>query len=302
MNKEPIPATLSEENSNHGFFWRLNTIKGISIYNAICSFIFLPIAQLNAPSIHDTFQPLFYITAFFSFELLWILMLVPAFLIRLILGGRGNILFGFVAAFLSLIELSSLCVMFGGNAHGSLMLMIYLFGAYKLVTSHFGLHSLGIPLSLPEWKKLSSTPDKSHPEQNTRTSFSPVLQVCYFLLVFVCLARGAMYVLNDGEGFTFAMIAFVPALPLGRFCLDSFGKAITSYRRDYPEKALCYAFIGILITIIWSMVAIGITAYIKHSWNWTVYAVENYLFSLLFILATQTLLFLFLYLCKRFPK
>lgn len=303
MSIAPLPATLTEENSAHGFFWKLNTVKGITLYNAVCSFLFLPIVQLCTASINDETQPLFYVAAFLFFELLWVLMLLPALLLRLLLGGRGNIFFGLVAAALSLFVLSALYVLLGEKGHGSLMLAIYLCGSYKLVVSHFGLYSLGIPLTLPEWREPSPIPEKSPRTRQGSSGFSPFLRVCYFLIAFLGLTWGAMCCFNDVEdGVTLSLTALLPAYPFGRLCLDAFRKAVTFYRRDYPEKTLCYAIIGIITTVIWSVSAISLTAFLQHWWRWVEYAAETYVISLLFVLVTQLMLGLYLYLCKRFPK
>lgn len=303
MTNTPSPTTLAEEDSSHGLFWKLNTVKGITIYNALCSFLFLPLVQLCTTSSHDVSQALFYVTAFFSFELLWVLMLVPALLLRLLLGGRGNVFFGLVAAALSLFMLSALYVMMGEKGHGSLMLAIYLCGAYKLVVSHFGLRSLGIPLSLPEWREPSLIPDTSPRTGQSSVCFSPILRVCYFLIAFLGLTWGAICCFNDvGDGVTLSLTALLPAYPFGRLCLDAYRKAVSSYRRDYPEKTLCYAIIGIITTVVWSVSAIGLTAFLQHHWwRWFEYAAEEYVISLLVVLVTQLLLALYLYLRKRFP-
>lgn len=130
----------------------MNTVKGIMLFAAGCSFLLLPLLQLCSEGRLHGADTVSFLLAFVGMVLLWFLMLLPALMMRLIIGGRGNAFFGLAAAILSLSVLAALYVIMGEKAHGSLMLVIYLFGAYKLVVSHFGLRSLGIPLSLPEWR------------------------------------------------------------------------------------------------------------------------------------------------------
>lgn len=159
MSDTPIPITLQDEAEQHGFLWRMNTVKGIILFAACCSFLLLPLLQLcSEGSLHGA-DTVSFLLAFVGMVLLWLFMLLPALILRLLLGGRGNIFFGLVAAALSLFVLSALYVLLGEKGHGSLMLAIYLCGSYKLVVSHFGLRSLGIPLSLPEWRTPAPCPE-----------------------------------------------------------------------------------------------------------------------------------------------
>lgn len=159
MSDTPIPLTLQQEAEQHGFLWRMNTVKGIILFAACCSFLLLPLLQFIVEGRLRGDDTVSFLLAFAGMVLLWFIMLLPALILRLLIGGRGNVICGLAAAVLALFMLSGILVFSGSRPHGSFMLYLYLYGAYKLTVSHFGLRSLGIPLSLPEWRTPAPCPE-----------------------------------------------------------------------------------------------------------------------------------------------
>lgn len=304
MSALKIPRTLAEEKEQHGFFWRINTIFGFTIYNALCSFIIIPYtSHLESIATEKILQ---FIPITFGFIYgVWLAMLLPGILLRTAYGKRGGMMLGWLASFAALLILSGISVAMGERIFGPLMLLIFITAPYKVVCSHFGLRALGIPLSLPEWREPALIPFKEGQTKRGSIGFSPFLRVLYCLTAFGGLAAGATaYFSHVGDGLFLTLLSLLPAYHLGRFALDAFEKTFRSYRCDRPEKALCYAIIGILTCGIWSMAAISVMAFCPHhSWNYGGTFIERHaVFSLLFVAGLQMLIALYRYLCKRFPK
>lgn len=304
MSALKIPRTLAEEKEQHGFFWRINTLFGFTLYNALCSVIIIPYTSYLEGVATDKILQFIPITFGFIYGV-WIAMLLPGMLLRTAYGKRGGVLLGWLASFAALLILSGISVAMGGRIFGPLMLLTFITAPYKVVCSHFGLRALGIPLSLPEWREPALIPVKDEQANRVSIVFSPLLRVLYCLTAFGALTAGATaYFKHVGDGLLLTLLSLLPAYHLGRFALDAFGKTLRSYRCDQPEKALSYAIIGILTCVIWSMASVSIMAFSPHhSWSCDGAFIEQHaVFSLLFVAGILVLIALYRHLCKRFPK
>lgn len=141
------PRTVTEENESHGWIWRWSHAKVILPLVFIGS-VLVAISR-NMQPVGDGISPfLVFILNFFCLLLAWFCVLIPAILARLFCPNKLHGALGFVLAIAGfLVMVMVLYALFGDGLRGGLLLILFVGSAYKVACSHFGLSSIGIPIS-----------------------------------------------------------------------------------------------------------------------------------------------------------
>lgn len=307
MTDTPIPDTPAQEKAQHGFFWRINTVKGFFYYDVLFSGLLLPyLLYFNHEPAYRILQcALACLPLLFG---LWFFMLLPGAMLRTAIGKRGGVLAGCLASLCGMVMLAVLSAGYGLASAGPVMLFIFLAGPYKVVRSHFGLRALGIPLSLPEWREPALAPDRAKMPRHG-FSFNLFFRLLYGLCVFALFSCTltfcfySRYTYHYGYGCLFALLVLLPAFHLGKICLNTWENARDTYLRDQPAKSLCYALIGIIVCLAWSALAFGLMRlFTAHTAPWVLDGGQGFTATLAAVLAAMGLLVLFRFLCARNPR